>query len=186
MLYRYGIINIVAGDIFVVCGDNKLIFTCFVYVDDAGGNPNTYCGATGRIKEGVEEFEKFSKLKKLVDVKIEPDYEFVNNVFQKISALSAAGEQLQCIELHGTDFQKKVWEALCAIPAGTTTTYKKIAECIGMGSAVRAVANAIGANNVAPLIPCHRVVRSDGGLGGYRWGVGVKKALLQQERNYVD
>ncbi len=186
MLYRYGVVNIVAGDIFVVCGDNKLIFTCFVYVDDAGGKSDTYCGATGRIKEGLEEFNRFAKRKRLGKLKIEPDYEFVNQIFQEASALSVVGEQLQSIEPHGTDFQKKVWEALCAIPAGTTITYKQVAEYIGMNSAVRAVANAIGANNVAPLIPCHRVIRSNGGLGGYRWGVTIKKALLRQEGSVVD
>lgn len=181
MLYRYGMLNTAAGDMFAVCNDNNLVFTCFVYVDDAGGKSDTYCGATGRIKEGLEEFGRFAARMIPGDIKIEPDYLFVKRLFDTTYTLSETGEQMQCIELFGTDFQKKVWRALCDIPAGTTTTYKKIAENIGMVAATRAVANAIGANNVAPLIPCHRVVRTDGGLGGYRWGVSIKKALLESE-----
>lgn len=181
MLYRYEVLNIAAGDIFVVCSAEKLIFTCFVYVDDAGGKSDTYCGATGRIKEGLEEFGRFAKRKILGEIKMEPDYLFVRNVFDRAFVLSETGEQMQCFELIGTEFQKKVWRALCDIPVGATTTYKKVAVSIGMISAVRAVANVIGANNIAPLIPCHRVVRSGGGLGGYRWGGEVKKALLESE-----
>ena len=96
-------------------------------------------------------------------------------------------------KLNGTDFQKKVWEALCRIPKGETVTYKELAKKIGRPEAVRAVANAVGANPMparlnsrsggAPLIPCHRVVRSDGMLGGYsgKGGVKTKRALLLKE-----
>lgn len=181
MQNKYGIIETSSGEVFVVCRAEKVVFACFVYADGAGGKLDTYCGAIGRIKEGLEEFGRFAERMMPDDTKIEPDYEFVKMVFDKTVNLSKAGEQLQCIELFGTDFQKKVWKALCYIPYGTTTTYKKVAENIGMAAAVRAVANAIGANNVTPLIPCHRVVRTDGGLGGYRWGVSLKKALLENE-----
>jgi O-6-methylguanine DNA methyltransferase len=76
-----------------------------------------------------------------------------------------------------------VWKALLEIPAGKTLTYKELAKKIGNPKAVRAVANAVGANPLAPFIPCHRVVRSDGSLGGYsgKGGTKTKRALLQKE-----
>ncbi len=82
----------------------------------------------------------------------------------------------------GTDFQQRVWAALTAIPAGETRSYTEIARVIGAPLAVRAVAGACAANAIAVLIPCHRVVRGDGSLGGYRWGVERKRALLDRER----
>lgn len=82
----------------------------------------------------------------------------------------------------GTDFQQSVWEALKLIPAGKTTTYAQIAEAIGRPKAVRAVGTAIGANPIAFLIPCHRVIRSDGSLGGFRWGLDCKKRILEWEK----
>lgn len=85
------------------------------------------------------------------------------------------------LDIHGTAFQQRVWEALKAIPAGTTATYKEIAQAIGEPSAARAVALACGANPVALAIPCHRVVRSDGSLSGYHWGVERKRDLLTKE-----
>lgn len=81
----------------------------------------------------------------------------------------------------GTLFQKRVWTALCDVPSGTTVTYKQLAERINAPRAVRAVAGACAANPIAVLIPCHRVLRSDGGLSGYRWGVERKRLLLQME-----
>jgi AraC family transcriptional regulator, regulatory protein of adaptative response / methylated-DNA-[protein]-cysteine methyltransferase len=81
----------------------------------------------------------------------------------------------------GTDFQRKVWKALRGIPAGQTRTYTEVAHAIGQPQAVRAVASACAANPLAVLVPCHRVLRSDGGWGGYRWGIERKQQLLQQE-----
>ena len=82
----------------------------------------------------------------------------------------------------GTPFQQNVWAALREIPRGETRSYTDIARLIGRDSAVRAVAQACGANPIAILVPCHRVVRGDGGLSGYRWGVERKRMLLQRER----
>lgn len=87
------------------------------------------------------------------------------------------------LDIRGTAFQQRVWQALQDIPAGSTATYTAIAARIGMPSAVRAVANACGANTLAVAIPCHRVVRSDGSLSGYRWGVERKRALLEREQH---
>ena len=85
------------------------------------------------------------------------------------------------LDVRGTAFQQRVWEALRAIPAGTTTTYARLAEAIGAPKAVRAVGAAVGANPVAVAIPCHRVIRTDGAIGGYRWGVERKRALMARE-----
>ena len=85
------------------------------------------------------------------------------------------------LDLRATAFQWKVWEALRAIPRGSTRSYRQVAAAIGRPRAVRAVARACATNPVAVLIPCHRVVRTDGGLGGYRWGVQRKKTLLKTE-----
>jgi AraC family transcriptional regulator, regulatory protein of adaptative response / methylated-DNA-[protein]-cysteine methyltransferase len=86
------------------------------------------------------------------------------------------------LDVRGTVFQRKVWEQLRRIPAGETRTYQEIARAIGAPAAVRAVGSACGANPVALLVPCHRAVRTDGGLGGYAWGVARKKRLLALER----
>lgn len=85
------------------------------------------------------------------------------------------------LDVRGTAFQERVWRALRDIPAGTRATYAEIARRIGAPSAVRAVAGACAANKLAVAIPCHRVVRSDGGLSGYRWGVERKRRLLERE-----
>lgn len=86
------------------------------------------------------------------------------------------------LDVPGTDFQWEVWRALQAIPAGSTRSYRDIAVAIARPTAARAVARACASNRVAILIPCHRVVRGGGALGGYRWGVGRKQALLSRER----
>jgi len=89
------------------------------------------------------------------------------------------------LDLRGTDFQRRVWSALCGIPAGSTASYTQVARQIGAPLAVRAVAGACAANLIAVAIPCHRVVRRDGGLSGYRWGVHHKRALLAREAHAV-
>ena len=85
------------------------------------------------------------------------------------------------LDVRATAFQRRVWEALRRIPRGQTRTYSQIAEAIGQPTAVRAVARACATNPVAVVIPCHRVIGSDGTLTGYRWGVGRKKKLLELE-----
>ena len=85
------------------------------------------------------------------------------------------------LDVRGTAFQQRVWQALQKIPPGATATYTQIAQRIGQPNAVRAVASACAANPLAVAIPCHRAVRVDGGLAGYRWGVARKRALLKRE-----
>jgi AraC family transcriptional regulator of adaptative response/methylated-DNA-[protein]-cysteine methyltransferase len=86
------------------------------------------------------------------------------------------------LALHGTAFQLKVWRYLQTIPTGSVQSYSEVAKAIGRPKAIRAVASACAANRIAVAIPCHRVIRGDGGLGCYRWGLARKRALLDAER----
>lgn len=105
------------------------------------------------------------------------------NIHNKIISLIENPSSLFNITFHikGTDFQMKVWEELLKIPHGDKRSYKIIAENIGKPKAVRAVGTAVGQNPISCLIPCHRVIRSDNSLGGYRWGLDIKKKLLENE-----
>jgi O-6-methylguanine DNA methyltransferase len=85
------------------------------------------------------------------------------------------------LDVTATPFQRLVWEALRTIPYGATQTYQEVAQQLGRPYAVRAVARACASNPVALIVPCHRVVRADGSLGGYRWGIERKRALLAHE-----
>ena len=88
------------------------------------------------------------------------------------------------LDIRGTTFQRRVWHALREVPAGATATYREIADRVGSPKTARAVARACASNPLAVAIPCHRVVRTDGGLGGYRWGVERKRALLAREAGF--
>ena len=103
------------------------------------------------------------------------------NQLQRQESRSKQGSHELRMVLGGTAFQLQVWEALLRIPPGARVTYQQIADRIGSPKAVRAVANAIGRNPVAWLIPCHRVIRSSGALGGYHWGEARKAAMLGWE-----
>src|SRR5580692_11193848 len=110
------------------------------------------------------------------------DAEFERMVAEVVGLVEAPGQRLDLpLDIRGTAFQQKVWAALQAIPPGKTATYTEIARAIGQPTAVRAVAQACGANPLAIAIPCHRVVRSDGDLSGYRWGVERKRKLIDRE-----
>jgi AraC family transcriptional regulator of adaptative response/methylated-DNA-[protein]-cysteine methyltransferase len=110
------------------------------------------------------------------------DAEFERLVANVVGFVEAPGLGLELpLDLRGTLFQQRVWRALAQIPAGTTASYTEIAQRIGAPRAVRAVALACGKNPIAVAIPCHRVVRSDGALSGYRWGIERKRALLERE-----
>ena len=92
----------------------------------------------------------------------------------------AAGLHLT-IDMRGTPFQRRVWQKLRTIPVGRTVTYSELAKRIGPPASPRAIGSACAANPVAIAIPCHRVVRSDGGFAGYRWGIERKRALIRKE-----
>lgn len=101
---------------------------------------------------------------------------------QVVAFLDCPDHELKLkLHLTGTEFQMKVWEVLQHIPLGTTMSYSEVARRIGQPTAVRAVARAGASNPVALAVACHRVVRSDGGISGYRWGVERKRKLLEME-----
>lgn len=110
------------------------------------------------------------------------DAAFEQLVARVVGFVEAPGVGLDLpLDIRGTAFQQRVWQALKKIPAGSTASYTDIARLIGSPKSVRAVAQACGANALAVAIPCHRVVRRDGALSGYRWGIERKRALLERE-----
>jgi AraC family transcriptional regulator, regulatory protein of adaptative response / methylated-DNA-[protein]-cysteine methyltransferase len=110
------------------------------------------------------------------------DAEFERTVAEVVGLVEAPDRRFDLpLDVRGTAFQQQVWQALRAIPPGKTATYAEIAKAVGRPAAVRAVAQACAANPLAIAIPCHRVVRTDGDLSGYRWGVERKRALLDRE-----
>ncbi|WP_150276347.1 bifunctional DNA-binding transcriptional regulator/O6-methylguanine-DNA methyltransferase Ada [Halopseudomonas salina] len=112
------------------------------------------------------------------------DYERV--VAQVVGLVEAPAKGLDLpLDVRGTAFQQRVWQALRAIPCGQTMSYAEVARDIGQPTSARAVARACGANAIALAIPCHRVVRQDGGLSGYRWGIERKRVLLERETDYA-
>jgi AraC family transcriptional regulator of adaptative response/methylated-DNA-[protein]-cysteine methyltransferase len=105
--------------------------------------------------------------------------QLVRQVAARVARPTSGGELP--LDVQGTAFQWRVWQALLAIPPGETRTYQQLARAVGRPRAIRAVAGACAANRVAVVVPCHRVVRSDGSLGGYRWGMPRKEKLLAAE-----
>jgi len=133
---------------------------------------------------GSEAAELESDLaKRFTDSKLVRNDRKLSNDLQKILRfIEAPSEGLNLpLDIRGTPFQQRVWEELLRIPPGSIVTYGALANRIGKPGAVRAVANACAANAIALAIPCHRVVRSNGALSGYRWGVERKRALLAKE-----
>lgn len=115
------------------------------------------------------------------------DHEFEQLVARVVGFVETPAIGLDLpLDVRGTAFQQRVWQALCKIPAGTTVSYSELACRLGLPKALRAVAQACGANALAVAIPCHRVVRNDGALAGYRWGVARKRALLETEAAHAD
>ncbi|WP_336986944.1 bifunctional DNA-binding transcriptional regulator/O6-methylguanine-DNA methyltransferase Ada [Altererythrobacter aquiaggeris] len=142
-------------------------------------------GATGKgvcrlsFEEGVGELARRFPHAELV----EGGAEFGALLAKVVAAVEQPGTANDIpLDVKGTAFQEAVWQELRQIPAGETRTYAQIAASVGKPKAVRAAGSANGANNVAVLIPCHRVVRSDGSLGGYAYGVEVKRKLLEKEQ----
>lgn len=112
------------------------------------------------------------------------DSEFEQLIASVVGFVEAPATGLNLpLDIRGTAFQERVWQALREIPPGSTASYAEIAQRIGAPTSMRAVAQACGANRLAVAIPCHRVVRSDGNLSGYRWGVERKRQLLERELN---
>lgn len=141
------------------------------------------------VEVGDDESELLSRLRvEFPKAKVEPAT--AANCPQLTSWIETFAQHLNCgadlpdlpLDIRGSEFEVQVWNALKAIPEGEVLGYSQLAENIGRPSAVRAVASACGRNRIAVLIPCHRVLRGNGQLGGYRWGISRKQALLDVER----
>jgi AraC family transcriptional regulator, regulatory protein of adaptative response / methylated-DNA-[protein]-cysteine methyltransferase len=111
------------------------------------------------------------------------DPEFERMAKKVVGVVEAPESSLDLpLDLKGTAFQQRVWRILREIPVGSTASYQEIAQKIGMSKTAQDVAEVCGANPLAVIVPCHRVIRSDGGLAGYRWGIKRKRALLEREK----
>lgn len=137
------------------------------------------------FNKGKEAFEnpEQSLLKKFPNATLKTANAKFLQLFAAVIEAVESGDNYDAIALDvaGTDFQQAIWQELRRIPRGETRSYRELAAAIGKPKAVRAAGSANGANNVAVLIPCHRVIRSDGSLGGYAYGLGIKEKLLKKE-----
>jgi AraC family transcriptional regulator of adaptative response/methylated-DNA-[protein]-cysteine methyltransferase len=115
-----------------------------------------------------------------------PDPEGTRRTAERVFLPHAGAGAPVELALSGTNFQIQVWQALLRIPCGSVVTYQDVAVAIGMPASVRAVGNAVGGNPIPVLVPCHRVIRKDGSLGGYRYGLARKRALLGRELSVAD
>ncbi len=142
---------------------------------------------TGRgvcaIELGDDETELTQTLhKRFPDAQVSQTDELADTLGTVIASIEHPDQEINLpLDIRGTAFQQRVWAALRDIPTGETRTYSDVAQCIHRPAAYRAVAGACAANQLAVAVPCHRVVRTDGGLSGYRWGVTRKRALLERE-----
>ena len=163
---RFAIGECSLGSILVACSNRGV---CAILLGD---NPDT-------LMRDVQDRFPRSNL-------IGGDREFEQLVAKVVGFVEAPAIGLELpLDVRGTAFQQRVWNALRKIPAGATVSYTDIARRIGAPKSVRAVAQACAANTLAVAIPCHRVIRTDGGLSGYRWGVERKRALLERETREV-
>lgn len=162
---RYAVGDCYLGKILVAVDGDEV---CAVLLGDSEG---------GLVEELREKFG---------GVSLVGDVDGVGDVLGEVVGLVDSGGEVSelgvGLGVKGTAFQERVWEALREIPAGETRTYSEVADAIGSPKSVRAVATACGANKLAVVIPCHRVVAKNGSLSGYRWGVERKRALLERER----
>lgn len=144
--------------------------------DQAGVRFIGLCDQTDALFEDI--------IKRYPGVELTEDKEFMKPVINKLLIyLAGEGKDLDIqTNLTGTPFQKRVWLALKQVPYGVVITYSHLAENMGLGaSSVRAVAHGCATNPVSLVVPCHRIIRKEGGLGGYYWGLDRKRALLEME-----
>lgn len=134
----------------------------------------------GESREGLRE-DLLARFPKAECAEAEDDFDAVLAEVLRLVEAPGAGFSLP-LDIRGTAFQQRVWDALRKIPPGRTASYGEIAAMIGAPKAVRAVGSACGANPLSVAVPCHRALRSDGSLGGYAWGLARKQALLERER----
>jgi AraC family transcriptional regulator, regulatory protein of adaptative response / methylated-DNA-[protein]-cysteine methyltransferase len=161
------------GKIKIRCIESPFGQYAFVSVDDR------ICAA-GFVDDDVTFIARIKK--KMSDMLVEQKDVVENMSGITLQSLVGPYEQSDKLVLEGTDFQTSVWKALLRIPLGKCVSYSNVAAMINRPSAVRAVASAIAKNPIAVLVPCHRVIKSSGDIGEYRWGRARKKAILDWEK----
>lgn len=158
----YGVHETLFGRIFMAMTEKGVCELAFIDHDD----PGVYLAGL-RMRWPLAEFS--------------PDQAKTRHVIEDMFDGKKDGNRPLSLQVTGTNFQVRVWNALLNIPPGKIMSYAQVARVVGRPGAARAVGHAVGSNPVALLIPCHRVIRANGGLGGYRWGVARKRALLAWE-----
>ncbi len=162
MTMRFGTAPTPFGTALIVCSARGIAFLAFADEDGAF--------------DGFEDFRAT-----WCDAEWERDDTGAKQIAETIWRAAPRGQRKLTLWVHGSNFQLQVWRALLAVGQERTLSYAALAESIGRGSACRAVGSAVGANPVAWLIPCHHVLRANGALGGYRWGLERKRAMLAWE-----
>lgn len=153
-------------------------FGCLVLVWSERGLCAVRPVAEGGVGKTLDELGRAFRVAELVeDVGRGADW------FAQVRAVLAgrADADRLALDLRGTPFQKRVWQALLSVPRGSTCSYSELARRAGYPGAARAVGSACGRNPVGLIVPCHRILRADGGLGGYGWGLEVKRRVLRSE-----
>ncbi len=178
---KYALLETVVADLFVACVEHKIIYSSFVDQDHVLGNGGSFCIVNGKMSIGIAGLREFLLKNKLFVYELEPDYDSVKKIVDAIA--EANDTPYSHFWFYGTKFQQQVWFAVVKVRVGETVTYGQLAEMVGCSNGRRAVANALAANNIAMLVPCHRVIRADGDPGGYRWGMALKKQMLDFELN---
>lgn len=142
--------------------------------------PRGVCGLAF-VKDGDQTTAVDTLRQTWPEAELAADQTAINPIAERVFDRQTASQKPVTLVLRGTNFQIRVWEALLKIPAGHAASYGDVAEVMGAPKAVRAVGTAVGKNNIAYLIPCHRVIRQSGAFGNYRWGSTRKKAMLGWE-----
>ena len=167
MVFKYGFHPSLFGEVIVVVSERGL----------AGLGFTTEIGRTQALAEQNNGWDRATW---------KHDQKVTNSYAEQVFSGAPNPTVPLSVLMRGTPFQIKVWEALLSIPSGQVTTYSEIARSIGKPRAVRAVGTAVGRNPISWLIPCHRALRKSGGLGGYHWGLPVKRAMLAFETARAD
>lgn len=166
---RYGCHDTPLGTVFIALGQASLVSVQFL---DEATAPVADC--LGRLRD------------RWPDAQIKADTHATQPFCDRLYRPPASGDVPIPVQVGGTPFQQTVWRSLVAIPYGHQVSYGALAQTLGQPQASRAVGSAVGKNPIAYFIPCHRVVRADGQLGGYRWGRDRKAALLRWETGHLD
>lgn len=176
LVVRYGLADSPFGPCLLAATARGICFLAFI---DADAAPVAGRGAGGGMGNAADQLAALQNL--FPNAELVEDHKAITGWAARAFAPASAQQDPLPLHLIGTNFQVQVWKALLTIPEGRTSTYQGVAQAIGKPTANRAVAGAVSRNPISYIIPCHRVLRADGGLGGYYYGPRRKKAMLAFE-----